>query len=110
MGDVVVITHDASVARWAAEVARTQGPGGTRLSLEPVVVTLTLREAEVLLAARAPELAVFAAWAVHDQRGRDAQEIVRAVVAEADAVPDDAVARHPVRARSSRCWAMTCSR
>ncbi|MFO0626448.1 MAG: hypothetical protein U0325_12615 [Polyangiales bacterium] len=88
MGDVVVITHDASVARWAAEVARTQGPGGTRLSLEPVVVTLTLREAEVLLAARAPELAVFAAWAVHDQRGRDAQEIVRAVVAEVDAVPD----------------------
>jgi hypothetical protein len=88
MGDVVVITHDASVARWAAEVARTQGPGGTKLSLEPVVVTLTLREAEVLLAAHAPELAVFAAWAVHDQRSRDAQEIVRAVVAEVEAVPD----------------------
>ncbi len=88
MGDVVVITHDASVARWAAEIARAQGPGGTKLSLEPVVVTLTLREAELLLAAHAPELAVFAAWAVHDQRGRDAQEIVRAVVAEVESVPD----------------------
>ena len=43
MGDLVVITHDASVARWASTVARTQGPGGTKLSLEPVVVTLTLR-------------------------------------------------------------------
>lgn len=88
MGDVVVITNDASVARWAAEVARTHGPGGTKLSLEPVVVALTQREAEVLLATHTPELAVLAAWAVHDQQGRAAQQVVRAVVTEIEAATD----------------------
>lgn len=38
MGDVIVITNDASVATWAGEIARVVGPGGTRLVLEPVVV------------------------------------------------------------------------
>ena len=80
MGDLVVITHDASVAAWASEVSRAEGPNGTRLVLEPVVLLLTLAEAERLLAMARGELAVFAAWAVHDQRGRDAQEVVRAVV------------------------------
>lgn len=88
MGDVVVITNDASVARWAAEVARVQGPGGTKLALEPVVLALTQREAEQLLAMHAPELAVFAAWAVHDQRGREAQEVVRSVVVALEGTPD----------------------
>ena len=88
MGDLVVITNDASVARWAAEVARVQGPGGTKLYLDPVVVALTQREAEVLLAAHTPELAVIAAWAVHDQHGRGAQQVVRAVVAEIEAAAD----------------------
>ncbi len=80
MGDVVILTHDASVARWASEVGHVVGPAGTRFALEPVVVTLTLAEVELLLATGRPELAVFAAWAVHDQRGRDAQEVVRAAV------------------------------
>lgn len=78
MGDVVVITHDASVAAWAGEVARVVGPAGTRFALEPVVVRLTLAEVEPLLASGRAELAVFAAWAVHDQRGRDAQRVVQA--------------------------------
>lgn len=88
MGDVVVITHDASVARWAAEIAHVAGPNGTRFGLAPVVVQLTLAETERLLATERPELAVFAAWAVHDQRGRDAQEVVREAVARIDATPD----------------------
>ncbi len=88
MGDVVVITHDASVAVWAGGIARVAGPGGTRLVLEPIVVQLTLAEVEQLLATGSPELAVLAAWAVHDQRGRDAQEVVRAVVEVIEAAPD----------------------
>lgn len=88
MGDVIVITHDASVATWAGEIARVVGPAGTRLVLEPVVVQLTLAEVERLLATGSPELAVLAAWAVHDQRGRDAQEVVRAVVEVIEAAPD----------------------
>jgi hypothetical protein len=47
MGDLVVITHDASVAAWASEVARDIGPNGTQLALAPVVVTLTLAEAMI---------------------------------------------------------------
>ena len=42
MGDVVVITHDASVARWAADLCLVEGPGGTSLQLAPIVVQLTL--------------------------------------------------------------------
>ena len=40
MGDVIVVTHDASVASWAEEVAFVVGPNGTRFGLVPVVVTL----------------------------------------------------------------------
>ncbi len=88
MGDVIVLTHDASVATWAREVGRARGPAGTRLSLEPVVLRLTMVEAETLLATGRPELALLAAWAVHDQQGRGAQEVVRAVVEVIEAAPD----------------------
>lgn len=80
MGDLVVITHDASVARWAARVGRALGPTGTRLMIEPVVVLLSRAEVATLLASGRPELAPFVAWAVHDQQGRRAQEAVRAAV------------------------------
>jgi hypothetical protein len=53
-----------------------------------VVLQLTRVEAERLLATGNPELALLAAWAVHDQRGRDAQEVVRAVVEVIEAEPD----------------------
>ncbi len=69
MGDVIVLTHDASVAKWAQEVAFVIGPNGTRFGLVPVVLQLTQAEAERLLATGRAELAVFAAWAVHDQKG-----------------------------------------
>lgn len=88
MGDLVVITHDASVAAWAAEVAHVAGPNGTRLALVPVVVRLTLAEVERLLTSDHGELAIFAAWAVHDQRGREARRVVREAVVALDAVAD----------------------
>ncbi len=88
MGDVIVLTHDASVATWAGQIAQATGPAGTRLALAPVVVRLTLAEVERLLATKTPELAVLAAWAVHDQRGREAQEVVRAVVEVIESAPD----------------------
>lgn len=46
MGDVIVLTHDASVAAWAEQIARVAGPAGTRLALEPVVVQLTLADVD----------------------------------------------------------------
>lgn len=88
MGDVLVITHDASVAAWALAVAHVLGPLGTRFTLTPVVVQLTRAEVDALLATGRPELAVFAAWAVHDQRGRDAQNVVRAVAERIETTPD----------------------
>ena len=88
MGDVLVFTHDASVATWALDVAHVTGPLGTRFALTPVVVQLTRAEVDTLLATGRPELAVFAAWAVHDQRGRDAQSVVRAAAERIGTTPD----------------------
>ncbi len=78
MGDLVVITHDASVAAWARTIAQATGPGGTHLSLRPRVLLLTRDAVDRLLAAGRPEMAVMAAWAVHDQKGCPAQKVVRA--------------------------------
>jgi len=97
MGDLAVITHDASVAAWASEVARDIGPNGTQLVLAPVVVTLTLAEAHRLLTSERGELAMFAAWAVHDQRGGEAR--ARLTVLSARGLVVDPVARE----RIERC-------
>jgi hypothetical protein len=77
MGDLVVVTHDAAVARWASKEVHLKGPSGTRVAIQPLVLCVTRKEAEQLLATGSPDLAVVAAWAVHDQRGPRAKRIVR---------------------------------
>jgi hypothetical protein len=77
MGDLVVVTHDAAVARWASKEIHLTGPSGTRVAIQPLVLCVTRKEAEQLLATGSPDLAVVAAWAVHDQRGPRAKRIVR---------------------------------
>jgi hypothetical protein len=77
MGDLVVVTHDAAVARWASKEVLLTGPSGTRVAIQPLVLCVTRKEAEQLLATGSPDLAVVAAWAVHDQRGPRAKRIVR---------------------------------
>ncbi len=77
MGDLVVVTHDAAVARWASKEVLLKGPSGTRVAIQPLVLCVTRKEAEQLLATASPDLAVVAAWAVHDQRGPRAKRIVR---------------------------------
>jgi len=101
MGDVLVITHDAAVARWADTVARVVGPAGTELWLRPVVIRLTLAEVDALLAAGKPELAVVASWAVHDQTGRRAKAVVRRTVQAINAEPDPETRREMLRAMIS---------
>lgn len=44
---------------------------------------------------------MLAAWAVHDQRGRDAQEVVRAVVEVIEAAPDAQLREAMLRAMMS---------
>jgi len=80
MGDVIIITQSASVARWAATLAPVVGPIGTRLSIEPIVLQLTVDKADQLLDSGQAELAIFAVWAVHDQTGHEAQRVVRRAV------------------------------
>jgi hypothetical protein len=101
MGDVIVLTHDASVARWAAKVARVEGPGGTVLWLQPVVVLLTQKEVDTLLASGKAELAVMAVWAIHDQTGRRARDIARAAVATIGAETDEGLRQEMLRAMIS---------
>jgi hypothetical protein len=76
-GDLIVITHRRSVARWARRVATARGPLGSRLSFTPVVLSLAepANLARLLDAAR-PELAFFAAWAMHARHGSGARAVV----------------------------------
>jgi hypothetical protein len=71
------VTHDAAVARWATRDLHLTGPSGTRVAIQPLVLCVTRKEAEQLLATGSPDLADVAAWAVHDQRGPRAKRIVR---------------------------------
>ncbi len=87
MGDVVVITASAAVARWARKVAHVRGPAGTRLQLTPVVVHLSLRRAKALLDPKAPHLALFAAWAMQHRHGLAAARVVEAALDLTDHLP-----------------------
>jgi hypothetical protein len=98
MGDVLVITHTRKVSRWSATVADVTGPLGTRLLLVPRVVCLTRSVAEQLLATGRPELALFAAWAVHEHRGARAARLVLRAVRQAERLDDLALRGALVRA------------
>ena len=87
MGDVVVITASAAVARWARKVAHVRGPAGTRLQLTPVVVHLSLRRAKTRLDPKAPQLALFAAWAMQHRHGPAAARVVEAAFDLTDHLP-----------------------
>ncbi|WP_437768550.1 hypothetical protein WMF27_13005 [Sorangium sp. So ce281] len=76
MGEVLVITASRRVASWAKRVAHLQGALGTRFELTPRVLLLAGRRVEALLDPMHPELALFAAWAVHHRRGPAARRIV----------------------------------
>ena len=98
MGDVFVVTHTRATARWARGVATVVGPRGTRLSLEPVVILVTREVAERLLATGRPELAVFASWAVHHQRGPKAVGVVQRAFATAQKAKAKALRDAAIRA------------
>ncbi len=65
------------------------------------MILLSHAEVERLLASERPELAVLAAWAIHDQRGRSAQRVVRAVAAQVGATEDLALRESLLRAMLS---------
>jgi hypothetical protein len=87
LGDVIVITARRAVARWAARVAHVRTPLGTVLQLKPVVLYLGARDGKALLDERHPELALFAAWAMHHRHGPKARAVVERALALADRLP-----------------------
>ncbi|WP_437337800.1 hypothetical protein [Sorangium sp. So ce394] len=76
MGEVIVITASRRVASWAKRAARFRGELGTRFELTPRVLLLSGRRVEALLDPAHPELALFAAWAVHHRHGPAARRVV----------------------------------
>lgn len=90
-GDLIVITSDRAVARWASGVGSMLGPSGTALGVKPVVLQLTGNVAELLLDPARPELAFFAAWTVHDRYGEEAQAIVERAAEVIFTIGDEAL-------------------
>ena len=88
MGDLVVITPHASVARWARSIGRDTGPLGTHLRWTPRVVHVSARAAEKLLDKEHPELAFFAAWAVQHRHGAAARRVVRRALELSGQLPE----------------------
>jgi hypothetical protein len=87
MGDLIVITASASVARWARRVAHALGPAGTLLRLRPVVLYLGLRSARKLLDSKNPALALCAAWAMQHRHGPEAARVVESAVDITERLP-----------------------
>jgi hypothetical protein len=87
LGDVIVITARRDVARWALVVAHLETRLGTKLTLTPVVLHLGEREAHVLLEMGRPELALFAAWAMHDRHGPKAKAVVEQAIEVTSRLP-----------------------
>lgn len=77
MGDLVVLTPHRRVAEWAHGLVAVRGPLGTELVVRPLVVHISDHNVDQLLSAERPELAFFAAWAMHHRRGRRARKIVK---------------------------------
>jgi len=87
MGEVVVLTASRRVAAWARRVGHQRGELGTRFELTPIVIHLAGKRIEGLLDPARPELALFAAWAMHDRHGPEAQRVVKRAVELVDLLP-----------------------
>jgi hypothetical protein len=87
LGDLLVITARRSVARWARKVAHVVTKLGTRLALTPVVLHLSAAKVKLLLDPQHPELAYFAAWAMHHRHGPRAKEVVEQAIDVTELLP-----------------------
>jgi len=106
MGDVLVITHDASVATWASAGWRVEGALGSSQGFAPAVLLLGEVEARVLLAAPSPQMAFFAAWAMQKRHGPAAQDIAMAALRRADEIEDPTWVQFDLRV-AGRAGALT---
>ena len=88
LGDLLVITARRSVARWAKTVAHIVTELGTKLALTPVVLHLGPTQVRKLLDPAHPELALFAAWAMHHRHGPKAREVVEQAIELTERMPE----------------------
>jgi hypothetical protein len=76
MGDLIVLTPNRSVAKWAPGACDWVGPLGTVLRLIPIVLHVGKDQVAALLDESHPKLAFFAAWAMHKRYGPAARRVV----------------------------------
>ena len=88
LGDLLVITARRSVARWARTVAHVVTKLGTKLALTPVVLRLGPNEVQKLLDPAHPELALFAAWAMHHRHGPKARAVIEEAIELTERMPE----------------------
>jgi hypothetical protein len=91
MGDLWVITASRRTAAWARKACDDAGPNGTRLRVKPIVLLLGQKEVEALLDEGQPSLAFFAAWAMQNRHGPEAEQVVMRAIEVTDRVPDKAL-------------------
>jgi hypothetical protein len=87
LGDLIVITPRADVARWAKGVVHARAPLGTEVWLKPAVFHLGEGEVDALLDEDHPELALFAAWAMQHRHGPRARRIVDQAIELTERLP-----------------------
>jgi hypothetical protein len=76
MGDLWVLTACSSAARWAHRACDQLGPNGTVVRATPVVLLIGAEHVDVLLDREHPTLAFFAAWAMQNRYGPEAEHVV----------------------------------
>jgi hypothetical protein len=91
MGDLWVITASRRTAAWARKACDTAGPNGTRLRVKPIVLLIGRKEVEALLDEGQPSLAFFAAWAMQNRHGPEAERVVMRAIEVTDRLPDKAL-------------------
>jgi hypothetical protein len=87
MGDLIVVTAQKSVAKWAMTVAHVKTTLGTKLELTPVVLHVSNEVIERLLTEEQPELALVAAWAVSHRHGPKAKRVVERAIEVTNKLP-----------------------
>ena len=80
MGDVVVLTTRARVAKWATGIVARRGPFGTRFDLAPIVIHITAAMIESLLDPAEPVLGIFAAWSLGDRDEPAAHRVIQRAI------------------------------
>ncbi|MDP3275538.1 MAG: hypothetical protein Q8Q09_10110 [Deltaproteobacteria bacterium] len=100
-GDLVVLTTQPRVAKWAESIAHTGGPLGSRFLLIPSVILLQESMLDALLTGTQPELAVFAIWAVAHRKDAKARLVLRRCLGLIEEVADALLRRVLVQAMVS---------